>query len=337
MPELDTQVPAWLQQNWARREPFDVTPWLQARYQRQVQQAQLPLQLQGMALQNQAAQLAIQHQGLVNDLQNLQMQQYRDEQPRLQELATQYANDPVALMNHVENFTSPVAQKQWLDLQTQAARTQAGLAAIEGGKQRWIAARELLTSPGVTGDPELAQMKLDATGNPDPAWIAAANAAKTAYAERVAAERYGWHYDKLGNPINIVPQVSTLDVAGRKVAVVYNPKTGAFHPVSQLTHGSDADRAEIAIARARIAQLYKQHDEIPQDVGATTSHANTVTRMRIMTEISRLRDHIRELGGSTPREDASAPAADFQFTPGKGIVPVAPATDEPADTEPPPE
>lgn len=85
----DQEIPAWLQRNWAPKEPFDPTPWLQERFRRQVIQAKLPLELQQMELANKAAQLEIETRGLQNDLVNQEMNAYAQELPALREYMSQ--------------------------------------------------------------------------------------------------------------------------------------------------------------------------------------------------------------------------------------------------------
>lgn len=91
MADIDTSIPPWLQRNWTPREPFDPTPWLQERYNRQVEAQKLPLQLQGMALQNQAHQLAIAHQGMLNEAAGLELMNDHADAPLLQEYLNKVA------------------------------------------------------------------------------------------------------------------------------------------------------------------------------------------------------------------------------------------------------
>ena len=76
-----------------------------------------------------------------------------------------YANDPVGLMNHNASFSSPALQKQWIEMQTGAAKSLAGIAATEQVKQQWVAARQLMLAPGA---PEI---RLDDQGIPSSDWI----------------------------------------------------------------------------------------------------------------------------------------------------------------------
>lgn len=246
--ELDTSIPPWLQRNLAPREPFDVTPWLQERYRRQVEQQKLPLQLQQMALQNEASRLGVEHQGIVNEMQGTQMMAYKDELPRFQQLVSETQGNPNAIINRVESFQSPVLQKQWLDLQTQAAKTQAGLAMLEGTKQKWIAARELAATPGVP------PIQTDQAGNPSEEWLASASQAKATFQQGINEQRYGWRWtvDEDGNLIptqemvakiranavpgaKVVPEI--MEFGGRKYLV--NPKTGHSQLIDQRKSKSE--------------------------------------------------------------------------------------------------
>lgn len=96
---LETGIPPWLQRNWAPREPFDPTPWLQERYNRQIEAQKLPLQLQGLQLQNKSAQLAIQHQGMVNEVQGMELQEIEREQPQMEQWMRETGGNPDKILN----------------------------------------------------------------------------------------------------------------------------------------------------------------------------------------------------------------------------------------------
>lgn len=159
----------------------------------------MPLQIQGMAIQNQAAQLGIEHQGILNEMQGMQLNQYKDELPRFKQAVAETNGDPVALMNRVESFQSPVLQQQWTNLQKSAAQTSLGLAHNEQIKGDFQAAADLVRK-GMP-PPEL---------NPD-GTINRSSLAQTARAyeehqAKIAELRTAWRYDAEGNPV-------ALDVA----------------------------------------------------------------------------------------------------------------------------
>lgn len=129
---LDTQVPPWLERNWAPAQSFDPTPWLQERYSRQIDAQTIPLKIQGMQLQNQAAQLEIEHQGIANEQASLEMQQFRNDLPMLNEWFKSTEGDPVKLLKGpTPTVRSLRAQQQVLNARKMAADTTLGMAFVK--------------------------------------------------------------------------------------------------------------------------------------------------------------------------------------------------------------
>lgn len=315
---LDTGIPPWLSHNWQPRETFDPTPWLQERYRRNVQAQTLPLQIQSMALQNQAQSLAIEHQGMLNDVQGMQLQQYQSEAPRLQELIKQYATDPVGMMNHVESFQSPVVQKQWIDAQVQAAKTQAGLAAVEGMKQKWVAASRLLDSPG-----NIPPMETDPrTGAPSDAWLSQAAAAKQEAVQKLWSLRVGWHYDEFGNPI-AGGGAGGLSAAGKNDALITDYET----------------KRDAALAAGDTAAAQRAQDHINF---IKSSHRNPLVEARLSSLKSEKAKVFELMSMSKPGSDTynryKASYDDLQqqmekaAKEGEGLPATTPAASEPAQT-----
>lgn len=149
MPELDTNVPPWLQRNLAFREPFDPTPWLQERYRRQVQAQTLPLQIQGMALQNQAHALAIQHQGMINEAAGIELMNDAKDVPILQDALARAAQTPGgSLSMSPPAFSGKRARDAWLNQQKMDADTVYGQSLKERIIDQTRRASEIMSKGG---------------------------------------------------------------------------------------------------------------------------------------------------------------------------------------------
>lgn len=288
MPDLDTQIPAWLQRNWAPTPAFDVTPWLQERYRRQVEQQKLPLQLQQMALQNEVTKAGIEHQGMMNELAGMQLQQYQEELPRLKELATQYSSDPVGLLNHTETFSNPLLQKQWADLQKSAAMTQAGLAMIERTKQNWITYRELVSK----GAPP---PKVNPDGTIDEQSLAESAQAYQSYLDRTAEQRYGYHdpvrlarriadlrteLDTTNEAINNFPGVGVLSQAPEEVKGLSQDKRSLQYELNALESIQNKQHVGAAEYDDQLLQSLQTELEQAKSTGNPTTVAAVEARLR---------------------------------------------------------
>ena len=278
MPEINASVPPWLQRNWEPKPSFDPSPWLQQAYKWNQDAQEVPLRVQGLALQNQAAQLAIAHQATENEVQGLQLQQYQAELPQMMDLRKQYANDPVGLMNHNASFSSPVLQKQWIDMQTAAAKSLAGIAATEQVKQKWVAARQLMLAPGA---PEI---QLDDQGNPTSEWIQAASLAKQ---EADMAKLAVSHPDFTSRPAKI-PVI--MEFGGKKFLVntatghsteldkTVNKQQFVTQHLSAFMHDSMVDSNEAA---KQLGELYDtQIAPMAGSQGAAVKPAASTPRLR---------------------------------------------------------
>lgn len=130
MAELgDLQAPGWLQRNWAPKEPFDPTPWLQERWNRQIQMQKLPLELQQMELANKAHALAIEHQGMMNDEFNGELNRYQEDLPALQSALADAQKRPGGTLEmQTPSFRSKKAMDLWSQRQKADAETAYGQA-----------------------------------------------------------------------------------------------------------------------------------------------------------------------------------------------------------------
>lgn len=129
MAELDTSPAPWLQRAWSPRETFDPTPWLQERYRRQVEQAKLPLELQGMALQNKAHELMIEHQGIQQDLLNQELNDFQQDLPAYRSAVETAAKTPGgSIAMQTPTFRSKKAMDLWTERQKADAQTAYGQA-----------------------------------------------------------------------------------------------------------------------------------------------------------------------------------------------------------------
>lgn len=144
MPELDTQIPAWLQRNWTPKEPFDPTPWLQERYRRQVEQQVMPLKIQQLQLQNQTAQLQIAHQSMVNDQQAIDQAAFIEDQEVLKSALDEAAKHPDGSLGvKTPSFRSRAANELWRQHQIADSQNTAARIFQEDEINKWRLANKL--------------------------------------------------------------------------------------------------------------------------------------------------------------------------------------------------
>ncbi len=340
MAEMDTQIPGWLQRNWAPRETFDPTPWLQERYRRQQEAQVMPLKLQQMALQNKASELAVETQGLQNDLANQEMAFYQEDLPVLREAMAAANSVPGGATGMpVPQFRSRQAQAQWLQRQGMDAQLVFNKAFATDQIELTKTAAELTgkgydvsaaQGEGPNGTPRWDRAKLSEIAN-----LAAEDASIRAIELRKAGllGRGGAEY---------APVIEELTYNGKKVPILVNPHTGRYELLKNTP--SPAAKAEISMNAARVKELYKAHDAIsdkePRQLPFTTQRTpNADKRKAILEQIEALKARNRELAGEAigfGSESEAAPAAVegelLQFVPGKGIVPATPS--EPPPTLP---
>lgn len=329
MPELNNQFPDWLDRRYSARSGTG-SPWLssaiQASMQRAEMQAKLPLQLQQLALANQHTQLQIMEQGLANELQGLQLQQYRDELPAFNEVARLAATDPQAFRNRAASFMSPRLQQQYVALRRAVAESDYGIAV-----QKQIA-EDVQTAADVAKKTGYVVKRLP-DGRIDPEDF------------KVGVEKLAeWEAKRLAaihpSAAEYEPVVEELDYQGRKVPILVNKRTGRYELLKKAPDA--AAKAEISMNTARVKELYKMHDEIPETGGGKWTfgglrdpgETNAEKRAKIMQQIEALKARNRELTGETvgfgapatvvPTTTAPASEQFFEFIPGKGIVPAAP-------------
>lgn len=262
--ELDTSIPPWLQRNLAPREPFDVTPWLQERYRRQVEQQKLPLQLQQMALQNEASRLGVEHQGIVNEMQGTQMMAYKDELPRFQQILNDTAGDPVKIMDRVESFNSPVLQKQWLDLRQSAAATTLGMA------HREQIINDMKQAASLTEKGFPVAVRPDGTVDRDS--LTKASQDFRTYNEQLMNQRYGYHYlqnqvgeGNIGDAVPVKAQ-DTGEVIGHYVQGAHGPRFQPLPHSSATTNFRLRQRIESEIQGAEDTEDYEKADQLRADL-----------------------------------------------------------------------
>lgn len=139
---IDTQVPAWLQRNWAPREPFDPTPWLQERYRRQERQQEISLRVQEFGLRAQALQLGIQQQAMANEQASLELAFQKEDLPAYSEYfkAGDFSKPPPTLRSKKFQESILSAQKVYAEseygktrLEHDAALTKAATYLLQRG------------------------------------------------------------------------------------------------------------------------------------------------------------------------------------------------------------
>lgn len=331
MPEIDTQVPVWLQRNWVPRETFDPTPWLQERYRRQQEAQIMPLKLQALALQNKASALAIEHQGIVNDEASQEMDFFQEDLPALRAAGERANRVPGGSLNMpAPELRSRKAQEQWL-------RRQASDAQLVYNKAY---AQEQIELTKLAG--ELTAKEIDVEGarlegpNGTPRWDraklseAASLAGENAFIRAMELRKAG----RFGAGAEYAPIVQELNYGGKKIPILVNPHTGRYEVLKSAPNA--AAKAEISMNAARVKELYKAHDNISESDSKGLfggKQSNNEKRAEILARIETLKQRNRELAGETAGfggdETAPAPATGgeqlFEYKPGKGIVPVAPA------------
>lgn len=316
MAELDTSPAPWLQRAWSPRETFDPTPWLQERYRRQVEQAKLPLQLQGMALQNQAAQLQIEHQGIQNDLANEDLNAYRRDLPRIKDFGDMTKGDPLKMLETPPPQLESIQGQQILSNQIRQA-SQVGFAqrhqALETAKiaiatKAYEMGQDIpMSTDPVTGKPTFAPKDIEEAFNqgmlksligkallaqqklpPSQVNIAALDAAKASLAEaqrsgdagRIAAAQQ--HLE------------SVMSYAPGQQIIVNDPATGK--PILQMGRQQPGDltnavRSEeekhIINSEQAVGDLLSARDQLnnPNVLGIWPTAANTIFD-KIMGNIS---------------------------------------------------
>lgn len=225
MADIDASIPPWLQRNWSPQQTFDPTPWLQERYNRQIQAQTLPLQLQGMALRNQQLQLDASHQAVMNDMLNEQQKRYAQELPRFNQLVQESKGDPDALANSTETFVNPVLQQRWMDLKKQAADTLLVQTKRANALEQVKTANDLERKGfgPIAIDPQ--------SGLPVPESMQEAQAKYLEFQKQQAQTRYGWHmtYDENGNlvPTAVATAAIRADAATEAARIRANAVPGA--------------------------------------------------------------------------------------------------------------
>jgi hypothetical protein len=224
---LDTNIPSWLQRNWAPRESFDPTPWLQEQYRRKVVEAELPHRIQRLALQNQADQIAIEQSAMETEFKSMELGQYQSELPVVNEWLKGTGGDPLKVLNNpVPSVVNPKLQQAILSAKKMAAESTYAQT-VEKYQLGLTEAATKLVSKG-----KYIQPLVDQQGRAsfDPADLAAAAEDLEAsdrdfILQRIAAQTE-WHTQAGGvNGTPVTPQIVTLS-DGTKL--INNPKTGHF-------------------------------------------------------------------------------------------------------------
>jgi hypothetical protein len=224
---LDTNIPSWLQRNWAPRESFDPTPWLQEQYRRKVVEAELPHRIQRLALQNQADQIAIEQASMETEFKSMELGQYQQELPVVNEWLKGTGGDPLKVLNNpVPSVVNPKLQQAILSAKKIAAESTYAQT-VEKYQLGLTEAATLLLKRG-----KYVQPMVDDQGRSafDPAALAAAadglEASEREFILKKIAAQTSWH---TGGATSATPQVQIID--GKKFLV--NPKTGHFEPLDK--------------------------------------------------------------------------------------------------------
>jgi hypothetical protein len=137
---LDTNIPSWLQRNWAPRESFDPTPWLQEQYRRKIVEAELPGRIQAQALENQQRLMGIKLQAQQQELFSKDLASYHS---WLETVGT----DPAKIINSSPQLLTPQAQQLVLNQKKMASENQY-LQAWQANHNKMAEAAAALTKEG---------------------------------------------------------------------------------------------------------------------------------------------------------------------------------------------
>jgi len=136
-------------------------------------------------------------------------------------------------------------------------------------------------------------------------------------AKATLAERSKYHADALEQkkaatekanaefPPSIVSEINP--VTGKPVAILRKSR-GTAELVEPKTASklTEVDKSEIKSIYSRIKELQKAHDELAPEEGAVKEHPNTIKRMRLNLEITKLKDRAKSIE-QTAKGETGAP------------------------------
>lgn len=278
---IDTRVPAWLERNWAPREAFDPTPWLQERYRRQERQQEISLRVQEFGVRKQELELAIQQKAMANEQASIEMSNYREELPLFSDWLKSTGGDPLKITSGpLPTLTNPKLMERAIAIRKQAADSRFVQARTKFATAQAEAAARFLEK-GILVEPNE-----DGTFDPEKLAAAGAELDRREQAQSIDLRKATLRDD-------ITPEVRVIE--GKKFLV--NPRTGAVHAIDKtitkqafiaqhITQWLDQPGVmNEQDAAARLSQFYDTH------IGPASSGASTGTNS--VQQIGRFKVNVR--------------------------------------------